>query len=367
MQISTPLTAAKLEAALGEIRDGVISWLSRRRIKNGAGFNFCENALAPVEVNATTCGVELWMMLGLPLSAAERKSWVEHLQSFQNLHTGLVLDPSWQGRQANPNPSQLLEGDTFFTMTGAAALEALGAGFRHPIDYLAKLDAGTLAQRTDLLCGAHNPYGVADYGRLILENRRLGVAGADEQWHWLSRFLHEHQDRASGLWPLGRVTKPLTPFINLSFHLLRSAWNLTNEPYSFPERMIDSCLAACEDDRFYGWENGYACNDLDLAVVAYSASRWTNHRAEELRQWAIRNLPLILSVRKRDGGFSFYHERAMEAHGGIRMSDGGCESDAWGTLMYLGTIKMMAALAWPGVSVPWGFSRVHPISSGPVL
>ncbi len=357
-------TPAELELRLRAIRDGAALWLGRRRNSNGPGFSFCEQALVPVELNATTCGIELWVMLGLPLSSVEKTEWINHLQLLQNPQTGLVADPTWKNRQAAGNDSRLRDGDTFFTMTSAAALEALGAHFRHPIAYLAKENAGTLSQRTDWIGGCHHPYTVGDYGRLILANLRLGVPGAEGQWRWLNTALHEQQDSATGLWPSGGVTAPFTPSINRTFHMLRSSWNLSQEPYSLPDRMVDSCLAACEDDSFYGWESGFACNDLDLALVAYSAAQWTSHRVEELRQWAIRRLPMLLAVWKTDGGFTFYHERAMETHGGIRMSEGGGESDMWGTLMYLGAIKMMSNLAYPELPVPWAFSRVHAVSGG---
>ena len=67
----------------------------------------------------------------------------------------------------------------------------------------------------------------------------------------------------------------------------------------------------------------------------------------------------MLSVQKPEGGFSFYHETAMTDHAGLNMSIGAYEADTWGTLMYLGTLKMMVELGYPGLTAPWAFSHVH--------
>jgi hypothetical protein len=134
-----------------------------------------------------------------------------------------------------------------------------------------------------------------------------------------------------------------------------------NRPLPRPERIVDSCLAACRDERFYSWKTGYACNDLDLAHVLYSALRYTDHRREESEEWARERLPMILSVQKSDGGFSFYHDRAMDKHYLLEVSPAVPESDLWGTLMYMGTIHMMTRIGYPELTVPWTTSEVHKV------
>jgi hypothetical protein len=51
----------------------------------------------------------------------------------------------------------------------------------------------------------------------------------------------------------------------------------------------------------------------------------------------------------------------MVKHNGINMSKGLFESDMWGTIMYLGTIKMMYKLIDRNIHVPWNYSQVHRI------
>jgi hypothetical protein len=356
---SAPPSPADLMSHLDGIRTSVAAWLKKRLHPDGRGFALCEHALVDHELNATTGGIELWQALGLPLSDAGRMRWIDTLRAYQNPRTGLVCDPSWQARQLRPNAGQLEEGDTFFTMTSAAALEALGSGFEHPVAYLANLPAGLLADHTDWFAAAHNPRAIGDYGRFIRINARLRVPGADEQSEWLRRALIANQNADTGLWPVDHRRQPLTPAINQGFHLLRSSWNLIGEPCPHADKILASCLEACDDPAFYGWEHGYACNDLDLALVVWTANRWSDHRSGEIQAWARRRLPLILAVQKADGAFSFNHDRAMAHHGGIRMSEGLAESDMWGTVMYLGAIKMMVELGYPGMTAPWGFNRVH--------
>lgn len=357
------LTHHQVESRLGEIPIRVAEWLKDRRAPGNDGFTLCASGQESPELNATTGGIELWTLLDLPLSDRERTGWVERLRRYQNPQTGLVIDPTWVGRQQRENPAQVTIGDSFFTMTACAALEALGSRFLHPVAYLAKLSAVELSARTQIAIGACDPYSIGDYGRLVRMNATLGVPNADEQWERINADLLSSQDPETGLWTVD-PDRPLTPAINLGFHLVRSSWNLDNRPCERPEAIIDSCLTACRDERYYGWTTGFACNDLDLALMFHTASTWTNHRSNEVQQWGRERLPMLLAVQKPDGGFSFHHSRAMQSHGGIYMSGGGEISDMWGTLMYLGAIKMTAELAYPGLQAPWKFSRVHAVPEG---
>lgn len=349
-------------AALSRIRNDVAAWLETRRVSGApfGAFTLCSHAHATGgELNASTGALELSVMLDLLLSSEERQSAVQYLKGFQNRETGLVTDPSWAGRELRPDRRVKDGGDTFFTMTASAALRALGASFDYPVQYLAAMSTDELVARVRMDTGAHNPLAVGDLGELLYLNRELGVPGSGEQWDALMEHIARTQDPATGLWPSGGTSRPYTPHINRSFHVMRTTWNLIKRPYPKADRIIEACLEASRDTAFYDWEHGYACNDLDLAHMFYSASRWTDYRFGEVSEWARSRLPMILSVQKDDGGFSFYHEAAMRDHAGIAMSPGEHESDTWGTLMYMGTIIMMVELGYPGLEVPWGYSRVH--------
>jgi hypothetical protein len=194
---------------------------------------------------------------------------------------------------------------------------------------------------------------------LLKHNRSLGVSGAAELHDSFLEAVAAKQDPATGLWINGDPADALTPSINYTFHTIKFTYNARGLPLPHAERIIDSCLAACRDDRFYSLDTGYACNDLDLALVLYSAAFDTDYRRDDIRDWARERLPLILDIQKPDGGFSFYHDRAMDRHCHLAVSPGEAEADLWGTLMYLGCIRMMVCLGYPGLQVPWGISQVH--------
>ncbi|NCN42336.1 hypothetical protein GW916_13930 [bacterium] len=367
MTMNSPaLNSEQLATRLKQIRQTVGSWLQERQVegKPYGVFQLCAGAYAKEgELNGSTGALELWVMLGLPLSMEQRESAIRTLKGYQNPDSGLVFDSSWTQRQANPQAKDPQEGDSFFTMTTSSALRALGSRFDYPVRYLSELTPDHLIERTQIGVGAHNPFALGDFGELVGLNIQLSVPGASDQWNRLLTYLAENQDPETGLWPVGKIVPPYTRHINRSFHLMRTTWNTCNYPYPRAERIIDTCLQAADDTQFYDWTNGFACNDLDLAVMLYSAAQWTKHRREEVGQWAQRRLPLVLAVQKEDGGFSFFHDRAMEDHAGIAMSPGYQEGDTWGTLMYMGTIKMMVELGYPRVIVPWNFSQVHRVPS----
>ncbi len=365
---SPPIQPDELARKLAHIKEHVTSWLRKRCVvgKPFGVFQLCANAFSQDgELNASTGALELWVMLGLPLSDNERKSAIQVLKAYQNRDSGLVTDPSWKSRQLGADSREADRGDTFFTMTSSSALKALGSRFDYPIRYLSEMTPEALINKTRITTGAHNPFAIGDFGELVRLNVQLGVTDASRQWERLMSYLVDIQDTQTGLWPRGQTYPPYVPHINRSFHLMRTTWNGISYPYARADRMIDTCLSAADDPQFYDWTHGYACNDLDLAVMLYSASRWTTYRTEDVSAWARHRLPLVLEVQKDDGGFSFFHDAAMRDHAGIAMSPGHSESDTWGTLMYMGTIKMMVELGYDTVSVPWTYSQVHCVPRRP--
>lgn len=345
---------------LNQTKKEVINWLQSHQVENQpfGHFRSCTHAYAPDELDAATAGIELWVALELPISEQQKNEAIQHLKSYQNPDTGLVIDPTWQNRQINDkSPSE--RGDTFFTMTACEALTALGTHFEYPIQYIIGLSPEELISATNPQISALSPFAIGDYAALVAHNCRLNIPNALEQWNAVFGFIRRKQDKATGLWPKRKITHPYTPAINRAFHFLRSTWNLVDYPYRLPGRMINTCLEAANDPDYYGWNEGDACNDLDIAFILYSASCWSRHRLDEIRLWAARQLPHIFRIQKPDGGFSYKHNKAMYKHNKISMSPGLPEGDIWGTLMNIGTIKMMTELAYPDVIAPWKFSQVH--------
>lgn len=322
-------------------------------------FNQCAHAFADDELSALCVALELWKMLGLPLADADVERVACRFAAAQHPQTGLIIDPSWEGRMAEEGADKLCGGDSFFTRSAVCALRAWGQQLAAPVAYLRGVAGEDFAQRIIWNRGGHHPWSIGDLAVLLLHNKSLQVPGADRLFEELLRLSAAQQDPDTGLWLADDSAQALTPSINLTFHTLKFTYNVMNRPLQHAERIVDSCLAACRDARFYAWETGYACNDLDLALVLYSAPHYTNHRREEAAEWARERLPMILSIQKPDGGFSFYHDRAMDKHYLLDVSPSHPEGDLWGTLMYLGTIRMMTRIGYPQLTVPWSASEVH--------
>jgi len=325
-------------------------------------FSQCAHALAADELSALCVALELWKMLGLPLKDGDLDYAVSRLRQSQHPETGLILDPTWEGRINPEGADKLIHGDSFFTRTAVCALRAWGRRFPRPVACVSQMTTSDLPDRILWNRGGHHRYSIGDFAVLLLHNKELGVAGAGELYQKLVEATESKQDPATGLWLEGDPADALTPSINLTFHTIKFTFNVLNRPLRYPERIVDSCLAASRDNRFYSWKTGYACNDLDLAHVLYSALHYTDHRREEAAGWARERLPMILSVRKPDGGFSFYHDRSMDKHYLLEVSQSKPEGDLWGTLMYMGTIYMMVRIGYPELSVPWSTSEVHKVS-----
>lgn len=368
-----PFSASEIEERLGDVCRKAQIFLRARQVEGTpfGHFNLCASAYAADELSGATTGIELWKMLRLPVDEKDLSAAHDYLSSLQ-MESGLLHDPAWGGRVLDAYPGLSGAGDSFFTRSAIAALKAWGLRLERPILYLREQPIEAILAQIKFDRGGHDPYSIGDLAVLIDHNAALGVAGAEALQDGFLQIIRARQDMASGLWvePMEERSRihaedgPWTPHINRTFHTIKFTYNEQNAPLPHADRMIDYCLRAKDDADYYSWETGYACNELDLPLVLYSASRWVEHRREEIAQWARERLPMILSNQKPDGGFSFSHEAAQDRHFMLEISPGNREGDLWGTVMYLGAIKMMTHLGYPGVDVPWDFSRVHAVPKG---
>jgi hypothetical protein len=325
-------------------------------------FNQCRNAFAVSDFSARCTGLELWKALDLPFQKDALEEAFRSLRAFQDQYSGLVCIPEWIQQETYRSFMHTWNGDSFFTRSAVCTLNAWETDpLDHPVAYLRRLKPAEIPQSVHWERGGHHPFSIGDIVVLIRHNQRLGIPSASRQLEVFLKEIEKRQDPETGLWLADDTKSSLTPSINLTFHTIKFSYNADRRPLPYEERIIDSCLHACRDREQYGWKTGYACNDLDLALVLYSALRHTDYRREEAAEWARDTLPMILDIQKPDGGFSFYHEKAMDRHFLLKVSPGHKEGDLWGTLMYLGTIWMMTRIAYPELPIPWNPSEVHRI------
>lgn len=169
-----------LQARLFALKAEVGGWLDKRRCPDEpfGRFSFCEGAMAPYELNASTGGIELWVMLGLPMDKEHKQQATAVLQEYQQPENGLVYDPAWEGRYIGCDRETARKTSFFFTMTAASALEALKTTYRYPIRYLTESSPDELVSKTTLTNAVGGPYGIGNYGTLLRVNAKRGDQSA---------------------------------------------------------------------------------------------------------------------------------------------------------------------------------------------
>ena len=181
-------------------------------------FNHCQHAFAKDELSALTVGLELWKMLGIPLSDTDLTYTHQPMQDMQSAETGLMIDPSWEGRLRPEGDSMLVSGDTFFTRCTICALWAWDRQLIHPVAYLQALNPSQLLPCIYWGRGGHAHFTLWDLAVLLTHNQHIAAPGADQLFHSFLKAVEAKQDPATGLWLNGDPAEALTPSINCSFH-----------------------------------------------------------------------------------------------------------------------------------------------------
>ena len=165
----------------------------------------------------------------------------------------------------------------------------------------------------------------------------------DSVFNETSRFL----DEETGTWGLGKV--PPVQRINGAMKML-TAYDWADRPIPFPERLIEYALNEVSG------EDG--CGVLDrLFVVHKSKLEVPGYRSSEIERFALEALVEIDGYRQKDGGFSFYRDRAQRSYYGALASLGGRQGDMHGTVMFTWAIAMALDLLGIRAKLGWHLSR----------
>ena len=84
------------------------------------------------------------------------------------------------------------------------------------------------------------------------------------------------------------------------------------------------------------------------------ASKWSDHRADEIKRFALTVLDKISAHRHDDGGFSFFRDRTQTHYYGAKVSDGlpgisdlhGTKLFVWATVMIADLLEWRQQLTW---------------------
>ena len=134
------------------------------------------------------------------------------------------------------------------------------------------------------------------------------------------RFL----DERTGSWGIGEVSH--IQRINGAMKVL-TAYDWAKRPIPYPERLIDYVLDNTSGDD--------GCGVLDKIFVLHGASRMVpGYRTSDLEKICLDALNEISEYHQKDGGFSFYPNRAQWTYYDAPVSLGEKQSDMHGAVMF---------------------------------
>ena len=107
--------------------------------------------------------------------------------------------------------------------------------------------------------------------------------------------------------------------------------------FHYPERLIDLCLNTIND--------GHACNHFNIICVLYYCRKLTDHRKNEIIDYATKRIQLYLEHYWEEyGSFSFFRGKTGSIYYNAKVSKGLSEPDIHGTVMFVNGIALIADL-----------------------
>ena len=90
-----------------------------------------------------------------------------------------------------------------------------------------------------------------------------------------------------------------------------------------------------------------------MTYVLHQCSKITLHRKDDIRRFAERQLAILKSHHRNDGGFSFYPQGAGTVYYGAPVSKGLMDSDVHGTHLLTWALTMIAAILGVDEELGW--------------
>lgn len=214
----------------------------------------------------------LYMLAEFPVEAAERRAWVESLQSFQDPETGIFRDQT--------------HSDLHTTAHTIAAMELFEARPAHPLRFIEPMRTTEglhqfLDQQdwTTPWSTSHNPAGLA---------ATVAISETfDHDWlaDWLD-WMDREVDPGTGLWRRGTMlpTDEYPGFFsNLggAFHY-HFVYEHLRQPWPYPDQVIDSCLTLMWDSAAEFATTSVEFKEIDLIYCLSRSRRQTVHRFDEV-------------------------------------------------------------------------------------
>lgn len=249
------------------------------------------------------------------LTDAERREWVEYLQSHQE-EDGLFADPRIAGEGWYKGDPEWC-GRRHLSCHVVAALTYLGTVAQKPFRWLepffdehhmtAWLEAREWQQNADTVGNEVLNVGtLLQYARDFQQEPR-----AADAVRTMLEWLAHHQVKAeTGLWGSFDTSdnKGLSRGVQGAYHF----WLLffyDRKALPYPERAVDHVLRTENPAGGFGWgvhgPRSSACEDIDSIDPLARMTFLADYRKQEIQQALQRALPHVLSNQNEDGGFSF--------------------------------------------------------------
>lgn len=142
---------------------------------------------------------------------------------------------------------------------------------------------------------------------------------------------YRHED---GSWYLPGSGITLQLKINAAMKMMTAYGAAERDDFTHARELIDLCLSAVN--------NVDACDNFNIVCVLYNASRKTDHRIDEIKEFCTRRLEIYRSYYwPEHGGFSFLQRNANSIYYGARITKGLREPDIHGTALFLWGITLI--------------------------
>ncbi|MDR7161590.1 acyltransferase [Arthrobacter sp. BE255] len=336
------------------------SWEQR----NGEG-RFVDRPGTPPTVRAHCDAIELHdLLLRSSPPQLTRDEHIHALSSLQDPKTGLIPE---YGPDGLPQPGPLTFGNgpvTYHILSAGYALDLLGTRLPYPISCVADVGPVELTGALNGLpwrkeaweSGAWvDAWGTATYWNLAQDH-----AGAGGSLEALFGWLLTRVNNATGTWGTPSDDTRLK-IVNGYYRLTRGTFAQFGLPVPHAEKLIDTVLTHGADARYFGPGKQNACNVLDVAHPLWLARKQTEHRRQEVQDWATSQLGHALAQWHPGAGMAF----SVSPDTGPQNQPG-----LQGTEMWLAIIWYLADLVGSAESLgyrPRGVHRPEPALLLPTL
>lgn len=360
-------------APMAEVRARTLRYVERMRVegKPYGRFRYAEGVAKPTLYSSTYAAMTRDLYGDLAeLTEAERREWVEYLQSHQD-DDGLFRDPLIFGEGWYKGDPEWC-GRRHLTCHVVPALACLGAVAAKPMRFLEPfLQPGALVKWLESRRWRDQPDFAGNevlnvgtllqYARDFQKDARCGPA-VKLLLDWMTGH---HLDPGSGLWGNLDLADPkgLSRAVQGAYHF----WLLyfyDGAPIPHAERAVDHVLKTQNDAGGFGQGvhnaanplNSSACEDIDSIDPLCRLLGTLDHRRAEVRRALERGLARVLVNRNPDGGFVFMRGAAF-TYGHPLMAAGRDQSSMFPTwfrtltLAYLGKALSGSAAG----ALPWRF------------